>query len=278
MDVVDEWKNAEASSHCLDNVCRWFLIRKDACLAILLFLWSLAVSTTLISANLEQFLQLCVSLASSGNEKKKEVAGPSESELAYNRQLKMEKERIAEIERRKSAAQLPLSREEREETVPLTTPQIDLSNIHPQKSVSLFTEKKSVQRRPSAPPEINLVNLNPSTNRRVQGREEVVPSAPPETSFTGLNPHTKIRPQSFRGIRPSLVVGSPKRRASDVSSFLHTGDLPGRMNPSLSQTIDRPLSSGICPYPIDSNPSVCPYPETDPLVANFPGRPYPYPY
>ncbi|GMT00413.1 hypothetical protein PENTCL1PPCAC_22587, partial [Pristionchus entomophagus] len=127
IDVAIEWTKEESSSHCLDNVCRWYLIRKDAALCILLLLWSLSVSLTLISANIEHFLILPHHFNYGDSRDLQLEEAPSLSELSYQRQLKVERERTSEIQRRKSG-----STETKSETIPLTTPHISLTSLHPQ--------------------------------------------------------------------------------------------------------------------------------------------------
>ncbi|GMT28232.1 hypothetical protein PFISCL1PPCAC_19529, partial [Pristionchus fissidentatus] len=102
IDVGMEWRDESASTHCLDTHCRWFLTRKDASLCILLLLWSLSVTITLISANIDDFINIRTVLIQWRTKNRVPVeTGPSESELRYRRQLEMERQRVNEVKRRK---------------------------------------------------------------------------------------------------------------------------------------------------------------------------------
>ncbi|KAF8367259.1 hypothetical protein PRIPAC_85088 [Pristionchus pacificus] len=169
IDVSQEWTKEESSTHCFDNVCRWFLSRKDACLCILLFLWSLSVSITLISANIYQFLELPHRYQLwRESQNKEEDKRPSESELAYQRQLKIERERAAEIIQQRLERKASSAREG--ETIPLTTPSIELSNLHPQ---SRYESISSRIYRSLFSPQSTRINRNGSRNR---GSSLAVPS------------------------------------------------------------------------------------------------------
>lgn len=165
VDVLLEWMNEEASTHCLENVCRWFLSRKDACLCILLLLWSLAVSLTLICANLDYCLLLPEHFQMWRNNRKclppPVSAQLSASEIEYRIQLRLAREREDNRWRERFDDQITRMRQQcdrggarrEQELATLAAPHITRRSSHVQPRVqSSSRDRRSASLVPSAPP------------------------------------------------------------------------------------------------------------------------------